>query len=176
MHSFNKKFLPLLLGLLFIGLLTLITETIKKAGYHISYSATTSMPKGFYLIAPTSKISHNDIIEFIPRPEILEFIKEKKWIPKSGRILKYVFATPGDHVCIKNQKIWINGKKIARIYESYDENKLLPQTKICGKLKSDQYLPLSTMIDRSFDGRYFGAVSSKEILGRAIPIFIYKPK
>jgi signal peptidase I len=131
------------------------------------------MPQGFYLIIPTKKIVLHDIVEFTPPSSVLDFIKEKHWVPKSGLIIKYVFAIPYDHVCIRNQALSINGKRIGRVYKFYGENKLLPQTKICGKLKEDQYLLLSTKSERSFDGRYFGVVSSREILGRAVPIFIY---
>jgi len=167
-----KKLLPLFLSLIFIALLALTVSIIKSAGFHMTYSATKSMPRGLYLIAPTKKIARYDIVELIPPPIALDFIKKNHWAPQSGSIIKYVFAIPNDHVCIHHQAIWINNKKIGRVYKFYAPNKLLPQTKICGKLKANQYLLLSTESERSFDGRYFGLVSSQEILGHAIPVFI----
>ena len=131
------------------------------------------MPKGFYLITPIKEIKRFDIIEFRPPIDILNFMKEKRWIPASGLIIKYVFALPGDHACIKKQTLWINNKKIGKVHRFYDKNKLLPQTKICGKLVDDQYLLLSTESERSFDSRYFGVISAQNILGHATPIFIY---
>jgi len=167
-----KKFLPLLSSLIFIGILSITVSTIKKLGYHITYSVTSSMPQGFYLVIPAKKIARYDIVEFIPPPSVLDFIKEKHWVPQSGSIIKYVFAIPNDHVCIHDEAIWINSKKIGPVYKFYAQNKLLPQTKICGKLTEDQYLLLSTENKRSFDGRYFGTISSKRILGRAVSIFV----
>ena len=154
-------------------MLALITSIIKKSGYHLTYSATPSMPKGFYLILPIKKITRYDIVEFTPPSNVLDFIKKKRWVPQSGLVIKQVFAIPNDHVCIRNQAIWINGNKVGKVYKFYDKNKLLPQTKICGKLEADQYLLLSTKNERSFDGRYFGAVSSKRISGKAIPLIIF---
>jgi len=169
----RKNFLPLIISLFFILILTILTSVTKKLGYHVTYSATSSMPKGFYLIVPTKKISRNDIVEFIMPPNVIKFAKEKRWIPQSGLIIKYVFGIPQDHICIRNHSIWINNKKVARIYKFYEKNKLLPQAKICGKLNKNQYVLLSKVSERSFDSRYFGVVSSQEILGRAIPIFIF---
>jgi conjugative transfer signal peptidase TraF len=167
-----RKFYPLFFSLILIGFIAVVVGALKTAGYHITYSATASMPRGFYLVVPTSKIKRYDIVEFMPPAAVHGFIKEHRWVPKSGLIIKYVFAVPGDDVCIRNNAIWINGQKIGAVYRFYAFGKLLPQTKICGKLGEDQYLLLSTRKKRSFDGRYFGAVSSRSILGKATPIFI----
>lgn len=167
-----RKFYPLFFSLIFISLLAITVNIIKKFGYHVTYSATASMPQGFYLVVPTKKTTRYDIVEFIPPKTILDFARNLHWIPESGLIIKYVFAIPGDDVCVRSEAIWINNKKIGKVYRAYAFEKLLPQTKICGKLKDDQYLLLSTKRERSFDGRYFGAISSRNILGRAVPIFI----
>lgn len=169
-----RKFYPLLFSLIFIGLLATIVSIIKEAGYHITYSVTPSMPQGFYLIVPIKKIARYDAVEFMPPKAALDFARDLHWVPENGFIIKYVFAIPGDDVCVRDEAIWINGKKIGKVYRFYAFGKLLPQTKICGKLVSDQYLLMSTKRQRSFDGRYFGPVTSLGILGRAIPIFITK--
>ncbi len=129
------------------------------------------MPRGFYLVAPVKKITRYDIVEFVPPKAILDFARDLHWIPDSGLIIKYVFAIPGDDVCVRDGAIWINGKKIGKVYRFYAFEKLLPQTKICGKLRDDQYLLLSIKRERSFDGRYFGLISSRDILGRAVLIY-----
>ena len=169
-----EKFLPLLVSLLFIALLAGLVLSIKKSGYHLIYSPTPSMPIGFYFVMPTKKIKKMDIVEFTPPKDVLQFVRENRWVPKRGKIIKYVFALPGDKVCIKNDELWINNEKICKIHKYYDENKLLPQTKFCGKLKDDQYLLLSTKNERSFDGRYFGPIEKQKITGRAVPILTIK--
>lgn len=171
MKKFHK-FYPLFFSLIFIIFIAVIINFIKKSGYHITYSATPSMPRGFYLVVPVKKINRYDIVEFIPPASILAFIKNLNWVPKSGLIIKYAFAIPGDNVCVCNNAVWINNKKIGNTYRFYAPEKLLPQTKICGKLEANQYLLLSTKRERSFDGRYFGAISAHNILGRAIPIYV----
>ena len=167
-----KKLYPLFFGLILVSCVAVAVGFIKKAGYHITYAATSSMPRGFYLVVPVKKIMRYDIVEFMPPLTVLDFLKKRNWVPSSGLLVKYVFAIPGDDVCIRSGAVWINNKKIGKVYRFYAGEKKLPQTKICGRLKSDQYLLLSNRKQRSFDGRYFGAISSHNILGRAIPLFI----
>ena len=168
-----KRFYPLFLSLILIALIAVVVGVLKKSGYHITCSATTSMPRGFYLVMPTNKIKRYDIVEFVPPAATLEFIVKHHWVPKSGLIIKYVFAVPGDDVCVRNNAVWINGQKIGTVYRFYASGKLLPQTEICGKLKENEYLLLSTRKERSFDSRYFGIITSRNILGKAIPFLVF---
>lgn len=166
-----RNFYPLFFGMMIVFFIAIIVGIIKRSGYHVVYSATASMPWGFYFVSPIKNITRYDIVEFIPPIAILNFVKEHHWIPQSGLMIKYVFAVPGDEVCVRDAAVWINNKKIGKVYRFYAHGQLLPQSKICGRLRSDQYFVLSTKKERSFDGRYFGAISVSNILGRAIPIY-----
>lgn len=168
-----KKFLPLVYGLTFIAVLAIVVTGIENAGYHITFATTPSVPKGFYFVCPAKKINRYDIIEFLPPDNILNFIKTNHWVPKNGLVIKYAFALPHDHVCIRNQTIWINGNKIGPIHKFYAKNKRLPQIKLCRTLTNNEYLFLSTKNERSFDSRYFGVVTADRILGKASKILIF---
>jgi conjugative transfer signal peptidase TraF len=167
-----KNFYPLLCSLFLISILAVIIAIIKYYGFYFTYSATMSVPRGLYLIVPAKKFERYEMVEFLPPPKILDFVRDLRWLPKSGLLIKYVFAVPNDYVCVRKNYIWINDKKVGKIYEFYSFGKKLPQTKICGRLAADKYLLMSTKKERSFDGRYFGAISVNNIVGRAIPIFI----
>ena len=130
------------------------------------------MPRGFYLVIPSATIKHNDIVEFTPPQHIIDFVKNLHWLPQSNSLIKYVFAVSGDHVCVRDNAVWVNYKLIGKVYAEYESKKPLPQTKICSKLKNNEYLLLSTKQERSFDGRYFGMTTIDSIKGKAIPIFI----
>lgn len=172
-NRFNyKKALPLVLSLLFVGVIQIGMMAVKKFGYHLVYVVTPSVPRGFYLIFPQKRYLHGELVEFSPPPQALNLAKSKQWIPQSGSIIKYVFALAGDHVCIREHLIWVNGKKIGKVYQAAWQQQL-PPAKVCRVLIEGQYLLLSNKNERSFDSRYFGIISSKQILGRAIPIFTY---
>jgi len=167
-----QKFSALLFSLIFIFILAISIFFIKKTGYHVIYSATNSMPKGFYLVIPSKNIKYNDIVEFTPPQHIIDFVKDLHWLPQSNTLIKHVFAAYGDHVCARDNAIWVNHKLIGKIYVEYETKKPLPQIKICSKLKINEYLLLSTKQERSFDGRYFGITTIDSIKGKAIPMFV----
>lgn len=144
-----------------LGLLAGAVHMIKKSGFGITYQVTPSMPKGFYFIKPVQNIKHNDIVIFYPPPKALHFLSQNHLIPHSGLLMKYVFAVPGDKICKHNYAIWINSHYIAPVYQL----KNLPNKQFCRVLKNNEYLLMSTNVNRSFDGRYFGPVNKKDIIG-----------
>jgi type IV secretory pathway protease TraF len=135
---------------------------IKKAGFGLTYQVTPSMPQGFYFIKPIKDIKRGDIVIFSPPPIALTFLLKNHLIPQNGLLMKYVFALPGDKTCKHDKAIWINSHNIAPVYQLKD----LPNKKFCQVLKNNEYLLMSIKVQRSFDGRYFGPVNKKNIIGR----------
>jgi len=165
-----RKFLPLLLSLLFIALLAVTIMSVKRLGYTVTYQATNSMPRGLYLIMPVKSIARGDIVVFYPPITIRDFLKQQHWLPYSGMIMKYALGLPGDYVCRRKDELWINKRKVAHIYYKTSSNLALPQQKFCGKLAENQYFLISLFVPNSFDSRYFGAIERKYISGKAISI------
>lgn len=155
--------------IIFIGffILNFGLNKLKKNGYRITYQVTKSMPKGFYLITPAKSAHRGDIVLFKPPAKTLSFLLKKKWLPDDGLMLKYVFAVPGDYVYQNKGWIYINHHRIAPIYREYKPGKKLPNNRFCGKLTKHQYLLMSNKVKRSFDGRYFGPIWDKKIIGVA---------
>ena len=167
-----NRYTPLTVSLICLLFLALVVSQLKKLGYHLTYVVTPSVPRGLYLVVPTKNIQSNDMLEFMPPIMTNEFAMSQQWFQPNRPLVKYVFAQAGDHVCIKNQAIFINGKKIAPVYSSYDDHKLLPKFTICDRINHGEYLLLSTKSTRSFDSRYFGLISLRQIRGRAIPLYV----
>ncbi|OGT06770.1 MAG: hypothetical protein A2103_05810 [Gammaproteobacteria bacterium GWF2_41_13] len=165
-----RRFKPLFyaLGLLFcVGALVFF---LKQLGFGFSIQSSASMPKGIYFIGPAKNIHRGDVVIFKPPLTIDKFLIKQQWVPKSGILLKTVMAVPGDDVCKKNHWVWVDQKKIAYVFEHYRPNKRLPNIPFCGKLKSNQYLLMSVLNNKSFDGRYFGILNRAAIMGRAYQI------
>jgi signal peptidase I len=115
-----------------------------------------------------------DIITF-EAPNTPEFHKEKKTISDKLRYMfferkdyiKRVIGLPGDHVQIKDESVYLNGKKLE---EKYLDN--VP-TNITGEY-SDLIVPegqvfvLGDNRTNSLDGRVFGPISQKLIDGKIV--------
>ena len=157
-----------------IGLLIfiyLITVILNFYGLKITYQVTPSMPKGFYIIYPIENIKVNDIIVFYPPKKASQFLLTRHLIPHNDWLMKYVVAAPGDYVCKKFSFVWINNEKYAPVLTHSSKNELLPDTPFCSVLTKDKYLSISTIAQHSFDGRYFGPIDKKDIIGKACHLF-----
>jgi signal peptidase I len=88
--------------------------------------------------------------------------------------IKRIIGLPGDRVSIVNSRVFINGKRLA---EPYIDASLTTSLMACGgmpafldqpqTIPADSYLVLGDNRDNSFDGRCWGVVPRKNIIGRA---------
>jgi conjugative transfer signal peptidase TraF len=161
----RKIFILIILFFLVLGLLV---YGFRFLGYHITYQATPSVPKGFYVIKPVQKISRGDLVVFLPLASVQDFMQQHHWIPDSGWLMKVVSAVPGDEICRRHDRFWVNGVEVAQVFHFYAPGKKLPQYYFCGRVPKDQYFLLGPQHPHSFDSRYFGFVSRSQIIGNAV--------
>ncbi len=85
-------------------------------------------------------------------------------------IIKRVLALPGDRVDIKNDRLYVNGQFIDKLYllprlkkkpQSFDTSYILPEKRIF----------VFGAHPRSYDSRYWGLINIYNVLGHAKPLF-----
>ncbi len=89
-------------------------------------------------------------------------------------IIKRVIGKPGDNIEYKNNKLYINNKKVKDIYTK-DETSDFSLEEICkinddkcnGKIPKGKYLALGDNREVSADSRVKGLFDKKQILGKA---------
>ena len=97
------------------------------------------------------------------------------WLFKGSILLKPVAGTAGDSIRIADEGLCINKRYFGPIY-TYDSQGLpLPKIRISYILKDNQIF-LASPYPRSFDSRYFGAVTTESIIAEAVPLPILKQK
>lgn len=164
-----RRFRPLFLSLASLIILALVIVLIRSQGYWLSYQVTPSMPKGFYWVTPIHGSLHrNEVVVFKPPAQFEKYLTKKHWLPDDGVMMKHIVALPGDWVCKKDDYIWLNDKMLAPVFSHAPKGEALPSLAFCGTLLHNQYLLMSLRVPNSFDGRYFGPVSRRLIIGRAI--------
>ncbi len=116
-------------------------------------------------ILPIREPKRGDIIVFkYPGDESKDFIKR-------------VIGTPGDVVEIINKKVYVNGKPLNEPYTIFKDGDIIPRAlqprDNFGPIKVPpmKYFCMGDNRDRSSDGRYWGYVSQREILGKAFIIY-----
>lgn len=145
----------------------------RTTGIIIVRNTSPSMPYGFYLVQSARTISRGDLVVFQLPQTVKQEMSGFRWIGRLTLLLKQVAAIQGDVVCSRGGKLFINDTFIADSKKDDSEGRLIPVFRGCFTVGESKFLPISTRIPNSFDGRYFGAVSEGEIVGSATPIITW---
>ena len=154
---------PARLGLPLLAIST-IAATASVGRPWLLANTTPSEPRGLYVgesVAPAV----GRLVAFRP-PAVAR--------PYAGRtpILKAVAAGPGDTVCTTSGRLVINGRERAPIARVDHAGRPLPCWMGCRTLQAGELFLFSDRVPNSLDSRYFGLVSTGQVLGvyRRLPL------
>ena len=160
------------LAITILSVLALCIGIVGKWPVKLIYNPTESAPKGFYLIV-NSAIQKGDYV-LADIPEMArKLAARRQYLPRKVPILKPVLAMSGEHICVKNHQLFINGKHMARLLEKDSRGRILESWRGCRSLAEGEFFLLSTYSPVSYDSRYFGPVTRKMITGKAVPVWVF---
>jgi len=87
-------------------------------------------------------------------------------------MLKHIGAVGGHTVCRYASAVRIDGELVGEALAKDRLGRPLPVWQGCLTLSAGQVFLFNQGVRDSFDGRYFGVISTGQILGRARPIWI----
>lgn len=129
------------------------------------YNASESAPIGFYWI-DQQPISRGDYV-YVRVPERVRDLAIKRgYLPPDVPLLKRVVGLNGDRICRDAIEISVNGAVVATAERRDGLGRAMPDWHGCHIL-TDRTVFLLQDHPRSFDGRYFGPVDRRLIVGRA---------
>jgi type IV secretory pathway protease TraF len=156
------KQLPLVVALvLSLFLVGWLFELNSQPKYYLNL--TRSEPLGIYQLAPCNvrQLRVGDLVIMdVPR-QTRQYVYGRRWLRRGWPLLKNVGAVAGDEYQVTATAIAVNDAYIGPVFMADFQ------------VKAGQFLPLSTHIRQSFDGRYFGAVPCSLIRGKALPVLTF---
>lgn len=157
-----------------VGLVLLSFGPLITVPTLVAYNGSASAPIGFYRIAD-QPISIGDLV-FVRLPERVKgLVKERHYLPPDTPLIKRVAGLSGDEICREKGLILINGSVEAAALDRDGEGRKLPIWSGCRTLgRNDMFLLQSH--PRSLDGRYFGPVDRKLVIGRAVKLRFFEQK
>lgn len=170
----NKK------NLFIVTLLTFLFSVVVVPFFVLGLriNTTASFPLGLYKVVTNSALKRGSYVE-ICAPDKIEYqlkklSKENDGICFNGTVplLKKVVGMEGDNITVANSKIYING--IEQVNSTIYTKKVRLYTK-SQILKKGEIFIMSDYNPMSYDSRYFGALSTKNILHILIPYFTFEP-
>lgn len=165
------RFYALWRALLGLSGLYLVVGALQFYTIGLTYQTSSSMQRGWYATYPiVGKLKVNDIVLFKPALALASYLQKQGWLLPNAWIMKHIVAVPGDLVCLKQQKVWVNGRVMASIL-CYDKHQQpLPRLSFCRHLAKNEYWLMSLRIPNSFDSRYFGPVLRSQLLAKSVKL------
>lgn len=148
------------------GLAWLVASASPDATLHVVWNASPSVAIGLYGVARRRPDLGELALVRLPEP-IAQLADQRGYLPRSALLIKPVAATVGDRVCRFGADIFVQGQLVAR---AAPENEPLPVWHGCHTLKGGESFLLANH-PASFDGRYFGPLQAKHVIGTVVPIW-----
>lgn len=124
---------------------------------HLRYvhTVSASMPYRHFLVTTVGgKYKYGDIVVLNPIGKSKEH---------DLKLVKRISAMPGDQYHVSNGYLYINDKQVVKVKEYSSTGEKLPKIEP-GVVKPGHFLVLGEH-ENSYDSRYFGEISEKDILG-----------
>ncbi|RCK45963.1 hypothetical protein TH25_17120 [Thalassospira profundimaris] len=151
-----------------LPVLALAFASVVNLPKKLIYNASESAPVGFYWIDQQS-ISRGDYV-YVRVPErVRDLVIERGYLPPDVPLVKRVVGLDGDRICRAGTEISVNGAVVATAERRDGLGRAMPDWHGCHIL-TDRTVFLLQDHPRSFDGRYFGPVDRRLIIGRATPL------
>lgn len=132
------------------------------------YNPSDSVPAGFY-VRSNRPIERGALVTVRAVSVAPAYATLRHFTDPGERFIKRVAAVAGDEVCAEGPRLSLNDVVVAQRQERDGAGRMLPTWSGCRVLGADQLLLLGDTPD-SFDGRYWGPVSTTAIGGVWRPI------
>lgn len=159
-------------GLACGGLLAILAPAWMGLSPRVVYNPSDSAPRGFYVVKRLVVHPGDWVVTRLPA-DVIRFAAERAYLPAGVPLLKRVAAMDGDHVCVRDARVWINGAPRAAALQVDSQGRPLQPWRGCRELEAGELFLLSTAQSSSFDSRYFGPIVRRAVYGRATPLWTW---
>ena len=158
---------------IFVGLFTLVAllDPIPR----LIWNASASAPIGLYTVRPVERPQRGDLVAVVPPERLAVFLAARGYLPEGVPLLKHVVALPGQLVCRSGDRVTVDGRVLAIARERDSLGRPLPAWQGCRRLAGDELFLANPQVPDSMDGRYFGPLPARTLLGRASPLWTDAP-
>ncbi len=144
-------------------------------GPTILINETPSEPTGFYrLVAHQSPDYRRGMyVVFAVPHDLRDLVYGRHWMRSGIPFLKEVVGLSGDEVCIFANRFEVNGRTLGPVFARDSQGRPLPQHPGCFAVPAGSFFAASRVLEKSFDGRYFGALPMNILAGEAKPVWTF---
>lgn len=153
------------------GCLLLVAPASLRLEKRLVFNTTTSVPMGFYGLGG-GQPRVGDLALVRPPEDLARWMAARRYLPLNVPLIKHVAAVEGQFVCIRADVVTIDGMQVGEVLARDRLGRALTASSICRRLAADEIFLLNAE-PRSLDGRYFGPVSRRCVVGRLTPLWTW---
>ncbi|MBK3405202.1 conjugative transfer signal peptidase TraF [Sphingomonas sp. BE270] len=135
------------------------------------WNASASAPIGLYEIEPAHHPAVTDLLAVRPPKPLADFMVERGYIGQGVPLMKRVMALPGQEVCRTGLHISVDGVPLGDALDRDRKGRPLPVWQGCRRIERGDLFLMNPDVRDSLDGRYFGPIPARGVIGRAIPLY-----
>jgi conjugative transfer signal peptidase TraF len=136
------------------------------------WNASASVPLGLYWVTHATVAPGDLALAELP-PAVRQVAAERGYLPLGVLLVKRVAAQAGDLVCRRGSLVSINHHAVARALSFDAKGRALPGWRGCRQLATDEVFLLVPTVPASFDGRYFGPIRRRAVIGKLVPLWTW---
>ncbi len=131
-----------------------------------------SAPVGLYWVLPGATLRRGDMAVAWPPAAARQLAARRRYLPLGVPLVKRVAGVAGDTICAADRTVLVDRKPVAVRRLADAAGRPLPAWRGCFTLGPGSVFLLMRESPDSFDGRYFGATSEREIVGKARALWL----
>lgn len=148
------------------GLFALLAASLNTSE-RLVWNATASAPIGLYWVETDSPLAVGDYLAVRPAPDLANWLAQRGYVPKGALLIKRLAALSPSAVCRTGDVITIDGAFAAQAERTDRAGRPLAEWRGCHRLEARQLFLLNPAAG-SLDGRYFGPLDARAVVGRAV--------
>ena len=135
------------------------------------WNASASVPIGFYDLDPPGHLEVGDLVAVLPDQPLADFLVERGYIGRDVPLMKRVMGLAGQRVCRTGNVIAVDAIPLGRALDRDRRGRPLPVWQGCRRLADGQIFLMNPDVSDSLDGRYFGPIPARGVIGKATPLY-----
>ncbi len=155
----------------YLSLMAVAIAGFIPTSLRLVWNASASVPIGFYDIEGPGHLTDGDLVAVMPEKPLADFMVGRGYIGRGVPLLKHVAALPGQDVCRSGTVVTIDAVPFGEALDRDKRGRPLPVWQGCRRIADGEIFLMNPSVPDSLDGRYFGAIPSRDVIGKAAPLY-----
>jgi conjugative transfer signal peptidase TraF len=144
-----------------------------KPAPRLVWNASESVPVGLYSVEAGDQLAVTNLVVAMPPNSLATFLDERGYLPLGVPLIKRILALPDQSVCRNELAISVDGVTMGMALAHDRQGRPLPVWHGCRAIAEEEVFLMNWDEPASLDGRYFGPIPLRAIIGRAKPLWTF---